>query len=377
MSQSSTSIPTPIPTIGILGDGQLAAMMARAYRGLGGKVAVYGESATSPAGTHASRFVEGSAGDNEKLLAFMRSVDIVTLENEFYPSQQLIDLSEQSGTPIYPEPRRYQFIEDKLSEKKYFDGLGVAVAPYAEITNSNQLKEEPGYLKLAKGGYDGIGTYFVATRREAIAVFERIKNSGQVLFEQQINYQKELSLVAASGVGGNVYYPLVTTHQEEGTCRYVSYPAEVSHDIEQQAQAMVAAILDGLGTRGLFAFELFLTQDNRLILNESAPRPHNSGHITLDLHTVSQFDTHMRAVAGLPLAQPQARFKAALMVNLLASRAGEFAAADVTKELTRENQTVELYGKAMSRPKRKMGHVNLWGDNLWQRAKHIVENLDI
>ncbi|MBX2849553.1 MAG: ATP-grasp domain-containing protein [Acidiferrobacterales bacterium] len=364
-----------LPTIGILGDGQLAMMMAEAYQKLGGKVAVLGSSKDAPAYRTANRFVIGDTKSFECLTDFFASVDVVTLENEFIDSGLLIEVAEQSGTGLFPDPHRYGLIEDKLSENIFFDELGIPIAEYFEVRDQQDLLDQPGYLKLAKGGYDGIGTYKVNNRIEAADIFNKIKPSGIVLFEHKMNFVKELSLIAVSNSSELIFYPLVETHQEEGTCRYVTYPAGVTATVEQLAQEMVAKIIRKLDTRGLFAFELFLTADNQLYLNESAPRPHNSGHITLDLMDCSQFENHMRAIADLPLVKPQAQLESATMVNLLGTRNGLLNHQDIEAQLDQKDMTIKLYGKKESRIKRKMGHINLWGEQQWQRAQDIVKNL--
>lgn len=366
-----------LPIIGILGDGQLAMMMAEAYRQLGGQVAVLGTSNDSPSYSVADTFVIGDTNSNPDLTAFFKSVDVVTLENEFIDSKLLIDVAEKTGTRLFPDPHRYGLIEDKLSENKFFDDLGVPIADYFEVTCEDDIDEAPGYLKLAKGGYDGIGTYKVTSKSNAVEVFNKIKSSGVVLFEHQMNFAKELSLIAVANSSELVFYPLVETHQEEGTCRYVTYPAGVDANVEQQAQEMISKIMRKLDTRGLFAFELFLTADNSLYVNESAPRPHNSGHISLDLIDCSQFENHMRAVADLPLVTPQLIKESATMVNLLGTRNGELLEQDVQSQLQDKDMTLKLYGKKESRVKRKMGHINLWGEHQWERAQNIVKNLEV
>ncbi|MEO0368202.1 MAG: ATP-grasp domain-containing protein [Pseudomonadota bacterium] len=268
-------------------------------------------------------------------------------------------------------------IEDKLSEKQFFANAGTKVADFFEVTCADDLVDEPGFIKLAKGGYDGKGTYFVANKDEAVAIYEMIKSAGVVLFEHQLDYAKELSVIAASNSRELILYPLVETHQEDNTCRYVSYPAGVSDEIENRAREDVAAIMQQLDTRGLFAFELFLTNDGELILNESAPRPHNSGHITMDIFEGDQFENHMRAVAGLDFVQPQPRHQTGLMLNLLGTRDGPAQEAKVRSTAGETQQTVHLYGKQESRVKRKMGHINLWGDNQWQRARQLAKTLEV
>lgn len=368
---------TPMPTVGILGDGQLAMMMAQAYQALGGRVAIFGSNTDAPAHRFADNFFVGDFNSGEDLLTFFSSVDVVTLENEFVNSELLIATTEKTKTPVLPDPNRYRLIEDKLSENHFFQNLGIPIADFFEVSDPNNLPDAPGYLKLAKGGYDGIGTYRVADKVQAQTVFDKISASGTVLFENEMKFVKELSLIAVANAEQIIFYPLVETHQEDGTCRYVTYPSGVDRRVEQQAQTICKNIMQALDTQGLFAFEFFLSKDNRLILNESAPRPHNSGHITLDLMDCSQFENHMRAVSGLPLKEPVLIKESATMINLLGTRDGEFEEQSVRSQLDGNEMTIKLYGKKRSRVKRKMGHINLWGNNQWQKAQDIVKNLSV
>ncbi len=366
-----------LPTVGILGGGQLASMMSEAYQQLGGTVSIFCETQDCPAITVADSHTIGDPNKLEQLLAFFESVDLITLENEFIDSQLLIDAMTQSETAVYPDPRRYQLIEDKLSENLFFRNLGVPIGDFFEVTSTADLIDAPGYLKLIKGGYDGIGTYKVSNKDQATETYERITCAGTVIFENEITFDKELSLIAVANSKEFVFYPLVETHQIDATCRYVNYPAGVSADIEARAKEMVATIMRALDTQGLFAFELFLTKDGDLYINESAPRPHNSGHITLDSMNCSQFENHMRAVSGLPLINPQAVKDHAIMVNLLGTQDGDFNPEQVLSVIDDQELTVKFYNKKKSRVKRKMGHINLWGNNTWERAKKLVAELEI
>ncbi|MFT5572570.1 MAG: 5-(carboxyamino)imidazole ribonucleotide synthase [Cryomorphaceae bacterium] len=366
-----------LPIIGILGDGQLSMMMAHAYQGLGGQAFVYGGSDSSPASQVADKLFVGDTDDFENLEDFFRAVDVVTLENEFLDSSFLSLASFRYATPVLPDPNRFGLIEDKLSEKQFFRATDISIADFFEVKSEQDLLDTPGYLKLAKGGYDGIGTYRVDNREQAIAIFNSIKSVGKVLFEKAINYKKELSLIAVAGSSDLVFYPMVETHQDEGTCRYVSYPSGIASDIEREAISQVKRIMQKLDTRGVFAFEFFLTQDDQLILNESAPRPHNSGHISLDLFNCSQFENHMRAVAGLEIINPEPLHDSMLMVNLLGTQEGPFDADTVLSKTNNPQSSVVLYRKANSRLKRKMGHINFWGEDQRQRAESILLDLEI
>ncbi len=371
------STPSQLPTIGILGDGQLAMMMAEAYQKLGGKVAILAASNSAPASQVADQVFVGKLEDAESTEGFFNAVDVVTLENEFNDAQLMIDLSQRFSKSIYPEPAKFSLIEDKLSEKRFFESLDVPMAQYMEITDESQLPDEPGYLKLAKGGYDGIGTYRVSGRQESVPLFEEIKQAGTILFEYAIDFKQELSLIGVSNKEQIVFYPLVGTEQAQGTCLYVTYPCQVNQKIQQQAQDYVSRILEKLDTKGLFAFEFFLTKDDQLLINESAPRPHNSGHITMDLADCSQFENHMRAVAGLPLSEPKMLLESMTMLNLLATKDAEFDDDEVLARINDTECSATLYRKARSRVKRKMGHVNIWGENQRQRAEEILEQMDI
>lgn len=366
-----------LPLIGILGDGQLSKMSIEAYHKIGGKAYAFGGSDQSPAGLVADKFVTGSAESLSDLTEFFKQVDVVTLENEFIDSNLLIQASQDSGIKVFPEPSRYQLIEDKLSEKRFFSESGTQVAKFFEVNEVSDLIDTPGYLKLAKGGYDGKGTYKVDSLAEAAEVFTKIRSAGAVLFEHALDYAKELSMIAARNSSSIIFYPLVETHQDHGTCRYVSLPAGVSDAIEQQARHDTGQIMQKLDTQGLFAFEFFLTPSGELIVNESAPRPHNSGHITMDLMSGDQFENHMRSVADLPLVEPQMQHASGIMVNLLGTQDGPVNEKAIFDDAGTEDLKVHLYGKTESRVNRKMGHINLWGDNQWQRAKQLVKTLEV
>ena len=184
-----------LPVIGILGDGQLAMMMAQAYQNLGGEVMTLGASADAPATAVADQSFVGDIGDFESVSKFFNAVDVVTLENEFTDSTLLSDVAARCDTPVLPDPSRFGLIEDKLSEKKFFQDLGIPQAVFVEVTSEADLKDIAGYLKIAKGGYDGIGTYRVESMSEATKLFRKIQSSGVILFEEAVEFKKELSLI--------------------------------------------------------------------------------------------------------------------------------------------------------------------------------------
>lgn len=377
MTTPSITSNNNLPMVGILGDGQLAMMMAQAYQALGGKVAVFGESDSGPASQVADTLFVGNPNELADLEGFFNACDVVTLENEFNDSRILGLASAQCNTPVLPDPSKFGLIEDKLSEKQFFAEHGANLADFFEVKTESDLVDAQGYLKIAKGGYDGLGTYRVNNKDEALEIYQKIKASGKILFEHAIAFKKELSLIAVANTNEIVFYPMVETHQEHGTCRYVTFPAGISNEIEQQAQTQVASILKKLDTCGLFAFEFFLTQSDELIINESAPRPHNSGHITLDLNDCSQFENHMRSIAGLTLVKPKVLHDSMTMINLLGTKNADFNADKLLSDIDDPESSTTLYRKSQSRVKRKMGHINIWGANQEQRAEKLVQNLEV
>ncbi len=365
-----------LPVIGILGDGQLSWMMTEAYQALGGAVHVLGPNSDTPAHSIANVSVVGDINDYNDLIRFFPNVDVVTIENEFIDSDLLMKVAEETEVSVRPEPDRYSLIENKLAESQFFHDAGVPVADFFKVDSERDLLDEPGFLKLSKGGYDGIGTCAVENLAEAKQVWSELRVKGDVVFQHKVTFDKELSVIAVKSGDQVEFYPMVETHQDLGTCRYVTFPSGVDNDVEQLGFDLVGRIMEKLDCNGLFAFELFLKSDGTLILNESAPRPHNSGHITLDSVDCSQFENHMRAVAGLRLTKPTVLKTPALMLNLLASKAGEFDEQAIVDAIEDSELSVKLYGKGTSRPKRKMGHINLWGDDLWARARLLNETLD-
>lgn len=374
---TSPNINNNLPIVGILGDGQLAMMMAQAYQRLGGKVFIFGSSDNGPASSIADKVFVGDPNKFDDIQTFFKAADVVTLENEFNDGKLLSYAALRCSTRVLPEPSRFSLIEDKLSEKLFFQKLGIGLATFFEVKSENDLLDAQGYLKLAKGGYDGIGTYRVDNKEQALNIYRKIRSSGDILFEHAVDFKKELSVISVSDRNQAVFYPTVETHQEHGTCRYVTFPSGINKELEQNARSQVKRILNQLNTPGLFAFEFFVTNDDRLILNESAPRPHNSGHITLDLTDCCQFENHMRAITGLALKEPQLTKESMTMVNLLGTKEGPFNSAHVTDRINDTNSSLTLYRKSESRVKRKMGHINLWGPNQKRRAIDLVQNLEI
>lgn len=353
-------------TIGFLGGGQLARMSAlQAFR-FGMRVACYanrekGEPLQwmTPLGGH------GAFDDVAAMTRFAEGCDVVTLENEFIDPEVLRQVEQASGVPVLPGPGSFERIENKRVEKETFRAAGIPVAEFAVVAGVDEVEEFAGrhgwpvVLKSSKGGYDGYGNRVVRNRAEAEAGHAELGGARghEILVEAFIPFERELAVQVARNRLGTVVYPCCQTIQENQICVGVLAPAPVDPAIRRRAEELAVAAMEAVDGVGLFAFEFFLSADGELLLNESAPRPHNSGHYTIEACVCSQFENHVRAVTGLPLGATRMRGAAAVMVNLLGTHARSTLAEGTSEVQRTEDAHLHLYGKADSRPGRKMGHL--------------------
>ncbi|MFU8813596.1 MAG: 5-(carboxyamino)imidazole ribonucleotide synthase [Balneolaceae bacterium] len=384
-----TTLPSDF-TIGFLGAGQLARMSAlQAFR-FGMQVAVLSDrpNEKEPVTMMTPHVFYGSFDDADALLRFAEQCDVITLENEFIPSSVLFQLREKSGTPIYPSPETFARIENKWIEKKTFEDAGIEVAPYALITSVEEMNAFgelhgwPFLLKSSKGGYDGYGNRTVRNIDEAGDAFDQLGGSRghDIVAEAFVAFTHELAVQVAANEQGHVVYPCVETVQKNHICVAVTSPAPVHDDIQKEAQRIAVQAVEAIEGKGVFAFEFFLTTDNRLVLNESAPRPHNSGHYTIEGVVASQFENHVRAVSGLPLGSTERTAPAAVMINLLGTHNRPAVFEHVDDGFCMANGHLHHYGKTESKIGRKMGHYTLLGDDveqLLERATKATMNIHI
>lgn len=375
--------------LGFLGAGQLARMSAlQAFR-YGIQVGVFSDRPENEPvqfmTPHSQTGSFESAGD---LSAFARSCDVLTLENEFIDSEVLSRAQKASGTPIYPSPQTFALIENKLIEKKTFEQAGITVTPYALVEGEEDLKSfgaEHGWpclLKSSKGGYDGFGNETVHDLEEARAAFARLGgNEGHdIIAESFVDFTHELAVQVARNETGHVVYPCCETVQENHICVALKTPAPVDPSIQKEAQQMAVQAAEAIDGKGLYAFEFFLTHEGELLLNESAPRPHNSGHYTIEGCITSQFENHVRAVLGLPLGSAELRKPAVAMINLLGTNKRDAQVDQALDALRATDGHLHIYGKLDSRPGRKMAHYTLLGEELdstYEEARMKTQEISI
>jgi 5-(carboxyamino)imidazole ribonucleotide synthase len=375
--------------IGFLGAGQLARMSAlQAFR-YGMQVAVFSDRPEEePVQFMTPHSFSGSFSDTESMLNFARSCDVITLENEFIDSGILKELRDRSGTPVYPSPESFALIENKQIEKETFEKAGIPVTPYEIIKTADDLRlfgERYGWpylLKSSKGGYDGYGNKTVKSPEEALNAFERLGgNAGHdILAEAFVDFTHELAVQVARNETGLVVYPCCETVQEKHICVAVKSPAPVSPDIQQRAQELAIRATEAINGKGIFAFEFFLTSTGEVLLNESAPRPHNSGHYTIEGCVTSQFENHIRSVCSMPLGSTELIKPVAVMINLLGTQKRSAMIENTHLALAEPNGHLHHYGKLHSKPGRKMAHYTLLGNQLeetYSKAKTLTSDIEI
>lgn len=349
----------PGSTIGILGGGQLGRMLALAAARLGLHCHIYSPEKDSGA-FEVVRSSTCAAYDDEAALArFAASVDVITYEFENIPAQTAAFLAKRK--PVYPDPHVLERTQDRLVEKNFISGLKIAVAPYAPVHSASQLADgldkvgRPAVLKTTTMGYDGKGQVKIQKGDDANAAWRSLKNKPCVL-EGFVNFEREVSVVAARSADGHVECFEVTENEHRDHILKIStVPAKVSPQLAAEAKRIAARIAKALDYVGVLAVEMFVVKDKgkqTVLVNEIAPRVHNSGHWTIDGATVSQFEQHIRAVAGWPLAKPLRLGRKVEMTNLIGSDIH-----DLDHWLTVPGVSVHLYGKTDARAGRKMGHV--------------------
>ena len=368
------------PRIGIIGGGQLALMLGRSAGQLGVNAVVLDVDPHCPASAAVTRVYEGTWRQNDRLLEFASEVDVITLENEFVDWQVLRGL-EEAGHAVYPKSETIRWIQDKGVQKETLRKAGVATPGFELVGSLDEavaVAEQFGWpvvLKARRDGYDGRGN---ATGRDPDSLrqgWERLKTpDNELMVEAFFPFARELAvMVATSRSGARKVYPTVETVQKDHICHETLCPAPVDSVVAAQAAELAVRSVDAFGGIGVFGVELFQDPDDRLVVNEMAPRVHNSGHYTIEACACSQFENHIRSLLDWPLGEVDLRAPVAVMRNLLGDGSGPgFPGAGWGLALAEPGVAVHLYGKKESRLGRKMGHLTALGTDVDQ-AKRQVE----
>jgi 5-(carboxyamino)imidazole ribonucleotide synthase len=358
-------------TLGVMGGGQLGRMFVQAAQAMGYFTAVLDPDVVSPAGLVSHHHIQTDYLDEQGLAQLMQRCAAITTEFENVPAPALVTLGAQR--PVAPSAESVAIAQDRAAEKAHFVRCGVPVAPHALIGSPAQLAAVgaellPGILKTARMGYDGKGQVRVKTREELVAAWTELKNVPCVL-EKMLPLQAECSVIVARGADGQmVNFPVQSNLHRDGILAVTRvYEGAVPLDVAAQAVAATRAIAEGLNYVGVLCVEFFMLEGGQLVVNEMAPRPHNSGHYTMNACDQSQFELQVRTLAGLPLTQPR-QHSAAIMLNLLGdlwpevTPTGKGPTTPAWQQvLALPGTHLHLYGKLSARPGRKMGHLNITG----------------
>lgn len=359
----------PGATIGVFGSGQLGRMLALVARRMGYHIHTFSPEANSPTGQVADQELCAPYTDLDAVRRFVQGVDVVTFEFENVAAE-VAQLAEEAGVPVRPGGWVLHTTQNRLREKRFLAEAGLPVTTFAAVHSLDELQAAvrrvgcPAVLKTAAFGYDGKGQAKITTPAEAAAAWRAIGEQPAVL-EAFVNFAREVSVVAARGVDGSfAHYGVIENLHRNHILDLSLAPARVTPQVVDDAVEIAHTVLTKLDVIGVLCVELFLTHDERLLVNELAPRPHNSGHLTIEAAMTSQFEQQLRAVCGLPLGSTTL-VRPAAMVNLLGDlwEGGEpnWAAACALPAVK-----LHLYGKATARPGRKMGHLTALAEDLDQ-----------
>lgn len=374
-----------VRTIGIVGGGQLGRMLTQAATDLNLKVIVIDPNENCPAAQVGAEQIVATYYDKSALMTLAQKVDAITIEIEHIDSETLQRLAEQ-GTPVHPSPATISTIQDKLAQKQFLVAAGVNVADFKEISDEASalaaLAEYDSHMliKTRRGAYDGRGNIVVQSADEVREALEHF--AGQSLYtERFIPFQKELAVMVARDTKGNIAaYPVVETVHTHNICHEVVAPALIDEVHRQAAETMALRVATHMQGAGVFGIELFLTHDGQVLVNEIAPRVHNSGHYTIEACETSQFTQHLKVITGQPLGPTSLIVPAAAMVNILGERNGPVRVKGVARAEAIKGVSVHLYGKSPTKIDRKMGHITAVADTRGEalkRARQARERISI
>lgn len=364
--------------IGIVGGGQLGRMLAFEAKRLGFHVTVIDPTPQSPAAQVVDEHIVAGYSDADATQKLATQCDFLTVEIEHINTDTLAAL-EKSGTTIHPSPKTIAIIKDKYAQKKFLQKNKIPTAAYMEVTNADDVLKAgkkfgyPLVLKAKHDAFDGRGNTIIKKQKDIAAALEKFGDR-QLYVEKFVKFKKELAVMVARNTKGEIAtYPVVETIHQNNICHVVKAPAEISKPLQRKAEKLAKQVMQHLKGAGIFGIEMFLTKDNKILINEVAPRVHNSGHYTIEACVTNQFEQHIRAVTGLPLGSTQMRVPAAVMINILGERLGDVDVQGLHKALSISEVGVHIYGKAQTKMERKMGHITATDKTIKKAHKKALQ----
>ncbi len=369
-------------TLGIIGGGQLGRMVIQSAINYNVDVHILDPDPNAPCKDIAQKFVQGKLTDFEAVYKFGKDCDVITIEIEHVNTEALAQL-EKEGKKVFPQPHIIKLIQDKREQKQFYLKNNVPTAEFILTDNQAEVQSHADFLpavnKLGKEGYDGRGVQVIRTEADMNSAFE-----APSLLEKLVDFEKEIAVIVARSEGGEMKaFPPVECvfHPVANLVEFLFSPAEISESLSAKAISTAQAVIEKLGMVGLLAVEMFVTREGEILVNEIAPRPHNSGHHTIEANFTSQFEQHLRSVMNMPLGDTGIR-SAAAMVNLLGEDGytGEAMVEGLDEAMAQKGVYVHLYGKKITKPFRKMGHVTVLEENMEElksKAKKLKESIKI
>lgn len=367
--------------VGVLGGGQLGRMLIQSGINLNINFSILDPDPQAPCHSLAP-FTVGKLTDYDTVLQFGKNCDLITIEIENVNTKALFEL-ERLGKKVYPQPRVIELIQDKCSQKEFYKNRGIPTADYVLVKNKVDVKANAHFLpavnKLGREGYDGRGVQLMRSEQDLEKAFD-----APGLLEKLIDYEKEIAVIVARREDGQICtFPPVEMvfHPEQNLVEYLFAPAEITEAVAKKADEVARKVVSELEIVGLLAIEMFVTRQSEVLVNEVAPRPHNSGHHTIEANVTSQYEQHLRAILNLPFGNTTALGPSA-MINLLGAEgySGPAVYQGLEKVLGVSGVHVHLYGKKMTKPFRKMGHVTIVDqdkESLKKKAKFVKDTLAV
>jgi len=360
--------------LAVVGGGQLGRMLIQEALNYNISIHVLDPDENAPCKEICTSFITGSLTDENTVFSFGKDKQLVTIEIEHVSAEALKKL-EASGIPVYPQPHLLEMIQDKGAQKQFYRENGIPTADFYLVNSKNEIADYkdqfPFFQKLRKGGYDGRGVQLLNSPDDLSAAFD-----SPSLLEKPVDFIKEISVIVARNTKGETtYFPVVECEFNPiaNLVEFLFAPADVSKEIEKNAIEIAVKVAEKMKIVGLLAVEMFVTKDGKVLVNEVAPRPHNSGHHTIEANITSQYEQHLRAILGLPLGSTE-MIRPAVMVNLLGEEgySGEAVYDGLEEVMKIKGAFVHLYGKKKTKPFRKMGHVTLLADTLEEAKANAI-----
>lgn len=368
--------------VGVLGGGQLGRMLIREAVNIDAKLYHLDPSENAPCALLSSRFTQGSLQDFDTVYNFGKDKSVVTIEIENVNVDALKKLEEE-GIAVYPQPDILEMVQDKGLQKQFYEANNIPTAPFYIVQDKEEIRkyrqEFPFMQKMRKGGYDGKGVTPLRNDQDLTDAFD-----APSVLEKFVDFEKEISVIVARNLDGQIAtFPVVEMefNPEANLVEFLFAPAKISDAIEEKAMKIAKDLIDKLGMVGLLAVEMFVTKQGDVLVNEIAPRPHNSGHQTIEANITSQYEQHLRAILNLPLGETDI-IMPSVMINLLGKKGfeGPVQYNGLKEALSIPGVSPHIYGKTHTKPFRKMGHVTITNQSLdeaKQIARELIESIEV